>query len=81
MNNISRNKLLKQSYQTFLNKCHAIILIYGDDNTYEILQSDAIFSGRIPESGSLKTLYKSLFLNKEEGEPSLNENHIMITFT
>lgn len=75
MNNISRNKLLKQSYQTFLNKCHAIILIYGDDNTYEILQSDAIFSGRIPESGSLKTLYKSLFLNKEEGEPSLNENH------
>lgn len=75
MNTFSRGKLLRQSYQTFLDKCHAIILIYGDDNTYELLQSDELFSGRIPENGDLKTLYKEIFLQKKEGTPSVNENY------
>ncbi|MDD6193811.1 MAG: ATP-binding protein [Lachnospiraceae bacterium] len=75
MKEIVRRKLLRQSYTSFINKCHAIILIYGDDNTYEIAKADELFAGKIPKSGSLTTLYKSIFLQTMEDDSSVDDKY------
>lgn len=75
MKQIVRRKLLMQSYHSFINKCHAIILIYGDDNTYEIAKADELFTGRIPKSGSLTTLYKSVFLQTMMDDSSVDDKY------
>ena len=75
MKQIVRRKLLRQSYTSFINKCHAIILIYGDDNTYEIAKTDELFAGRMPKSGSLTSLYKSIFLQTMEDDSSVDAKY------
>ena len=75
MKHIYRRGLLKQSYTSFVNKCHAIVLIYGDDNTYEIAKADELFIDRIPKTGSLSTLYKSIFLQTMKDDSSVDNKY------
>lgn len=79
MNTFLQNKLIKQSYQAFLNKCRAIILIYSDDNSYEVLKKDSLFTKYIKEKGSLRDLYQSLFLQNRRMDSTLpNENNSFV---
>lgn len=75
MKQIVRRKLLRQSYNSFINKCHAIVLIYGDDNTYEIAKADEIFANKMPKSGSLSTLYKSIFLQTMKDDSTVDNKY------
>ena len=75
MKPIIRRKLLKQSYTSYVNKCHAIILIYGDDNTYEVAKADELFASKLPRCGSLTSLYKSVFLQTLQNDPSVDAKY------
>ncbi len=61
--NLRTKKLLSQSFSAFVNGCHAVFLIYSDDNTYEMPKANDFFQQLVPSKGSLSQLYRTIFLN------------------